>query len=668
MTFCFPSTNSIQFNPLLGLTRDRVIGENWIEVKPPAMGVRIVQVSVGTNAVWCVTSDNHVWFRRGIKGELAGISEDAALGNGWVEMVGNMSNVAVAPNDQVFAVGSENRSIYFRSGVTDSDLTGKTWRQVQCPMQLSRACSMASVHSRNSGSSSGGSPNSRHRSLNHLARQQHSQERARVEEPSGCIIEEQSRSAPTHNLKHKPELWKKPLNSSPGEGEREGSSLGHHRLAEADEGEAIEQMAFSAPIPEIHEARPRQSSSSSSSTSRHHRRSWSPMRSMGSVVGTEAMPDSADGFQCDTSRDSGVFGEEDVVDSQYWAETQDTVWTLCAAGAVYVDVTAALPNWFNESASAVQQAGQHELTEGWRLGIVAALAEQANRVNAMEERERYELAVDTSSWVKTGEARMARLNGQFEECLIELEWVSGRGGGGGGKGDLDSGTLTILNPDAVTTKLQFPLSEITAVMCVSEPGAPRLAIHSPRLGGSAAVIKLQFAGDTDMEDWLSHLTSVCCKINGVAGRPSNGAVWTTTSLGDVFVFDAEYLKQQQWTEKVEEEGRRGGGAGGKYVQEYDLNVTETPYLVSVHNGMGAGSEIEVTGCIYDDADYVRFDLQGQPTVKHRQSQRHVQLHLNPRFNEKEIVLNTMEASEWQTELRETKMVFLPGQEFHLKIW
>lgn len=163
-----------------------------------------------------------------------------------------------------------------------------------------------------------------------------------------------------------------------------------------------------------------------------------------------------------------------------------------------------------------------------------------------------------------------------------------------------------------------------------------------------------------MEDWLSHLTSVSCKINGVSGKPSNNSLWTTTSLGDVFVFDPENLKKVQLAEAQEK--------GSRYVQEYDLNLTETPYLVHLHNGMGAGSEIIVTGCIYDDADYVRFDLQSHPTARQRQSQRHVQLHLNPRFSEKEIVLNTMESSEWQTELRETRMVFTPGHEFKLRIW
>lgn len=91
-----------------GIRSDNLIGDKWIEVYPPGENVKIMQVSVGTNAVWCVTNDNHVWFRRGIKGDICGISEEAAIGNGWVEMVGNISQVSVAANDQVFAIGADD--------------------------------------------------------------------------------------------------------------------------------------------------------------------------------------------------------------------------------------------------------------------------------------------------------------------------------------------------------------------------------------------------------------------------------------------------------------------------------------------------------------------------------------------------------------------------------
>lgn len=66
--------------------------------------LKLAHVSVGTNAVWAVTSDQRVWFRKGVRGESAGISEELARGAGWVEMVGNMTIVSVAANDQVCGI------------------------------------------------------------------------------------------------------------------------------------------------------------------------------------------------------------------------------------------------------------------------------------------------------------------------------------------------------------------------------------------------------------------------------------------------------------------------------------------------------------------------------------------------------------------------------------
>ena len=62
---------------------------------------RLIQVSVGLDAVWAVTQNRSVWFRKGIKGEMSGICEQLATGTGWVEMANKMALVSVAPNDQV---------------------------------------------------------------------------------------------------------------------------------------------------------------------------------------------------------------------------------------------------------------------------------------------------------------------------------------------------------------------------------------------------------------------------------------------------------------------------------------------------------------------------------------------------------------------------------------
>lgn len=49
--------------------------------------------------------------------------------------------------------------------------------------------------------------------------------------------------------------------------------------------------------------------------------------------------------------------------------------------------------------------------------------------------------------------------------------------------------------------------------------------------------------------------------------------------------------------------------------------------------MPPGTVVDVAGCVYDDADDVRFDLQCHPTIKVRhkvEKMRVIALHLNPR--------------------------------------
>lgn len=590
-----------------GVTRDNLTGKAWLEVKPPGTGLKIIQVSVGHSAVWCITNDNHVWFRRGVHGTTAGISEDAAIGSGWVEMIGNISSISVAQNDQVFAVGSEDRSLYFRVGVSAADLTGKKWKLVQCQMQMSRNSSNMSLYSRRS---STGSPN-RHRSLNSLKYQK--------QESSSSIQEdddEQSRSAPVNN-RQKPELWQKPSVDDP------------------TMKESMENVASSCPINnDVFEI---------SGKHLKNPRAWSPVRSVGSVVGIEAHPESdSTVFEAEGScRDSGVFGEDDFAGSQYIE--CDITWIGVAAGAVAVDPSQ-LPNWFNDAVD----DSQAELTKPWRLKVLEDLkVRNAKLENGFEN---YEKAAETSSWVKSGEVRIARVNGAFEDCLIELEWVSSVSG-------MDSGTFTVLNADGVSTKMQFSLSEITSVMSCSEPGHPRLAIHAPRLPVGLSPLKLQFSGDSELEDWLSHLTSVTCQLNDVNGRPSNDSIWTTSHLGEVFVFDPSNLREQQKSENG-------------YTQEIDVSATETPYLAKLPNGLKVGSTLTITGCVYDDADQIRFDLQGHATVRMRHKSeyfRNMPLHLNPRFHERCVCLNSMEMSNWETELRDSRMAFSPGREFELII-
>lgn len=589
-----------------GVTRDCLTGRTWLEVKPPGDGLKIIQVVVGFSSVWCITNDNHVWFRRGVCGSISGINEDAAIGSGWVEMIGSMSSISVAANDQVFAIGSEDRSLYFRSGVSSADPTGKKWKLIQCQMQMSRNSSNMSLNSRRS---STGSPN-RHRSFSSI--KYHQQESTiSIQEDD----EEQSRSAPVNH--QKPDLWRKPSED------------------DALKNISKECVASSCPIAnDVYEI---------SGKHLKNPRAWSPVRSVGSVVGIEAHPESDSAvFEADRpNRDSGVFGEDDFIGSQYIE--CDITWINVAAGAVSID-TSQLPNWFNDST----EDSKAELTKPWRLKILESLKfRNSKQENGFED---YEKVAESSSWVKSSEVRIAKVNGLYEDCLIELEWVSSISG-------MDSGTFTVLNSDGISTKMQFSLSEISCIMSCSEPGHPRLAIHAPRLPVGLSPLILQFSGDSELEDWLSHLSSVTCQLNDVSGKPSKNSIWATSQLGEVFVFDPAPLKEQQSSQNG-------------YKQEIDLFATESPYLTKLHNGLPIGSTLLITGCVYDDADQIRFDLQAHAVALMRHKVEHFRnmpLHLNPRFHERCICLNSMEMSCWEKELRDNRMMFSPGKEFELII-
>lgn len=157
---------------------------------------------------------------------------------------------------------------------------------------------------------------------------------------------------------------------------------------------------------------------------------------------------------------------------------------------------------------------------------------------------------------------------------------------------------------------------------------------------------------------MSHLTSVCCQINEVHGRPSSNSIWTTSNLGDVFVYDPSYLKAIQHQSET-----------NLCQQEIDVSATETPYFNTLYNGMPIGSILEVTGCVYDDADQIRFDLQCHPVVfvKHKvEKHRRVMCHINPRLVQ--VFYNDM--VKWNGLLRNRSMIEANVQSFipNFNVW
>ncbi|KAL4710746.1 hypothetical protein ACJJTC_004391 [Scirpophaga incertulas] len=567
-----------------GITKDCPTGDGWLEVKSPTE-TKLSVITVGYNAVWAVSSDARVWFRKGIDGNLVGCSEIAAMGSGWLEITGNMVHISVGKNDQVFAIGESDKCIYWRSGITASELTGKRWRMVQANMQLSRTSSSASVVSSAS--------NAKHHSLTTLSE-------ATPELKSNINIHnswEESHSAPIeHTLPLKPPK----LKQSKGKVEDEKIDL---------TGKSYE-------------------------TTLKNPRAWSPVRSVGSVVGMEAQPDS-DSSVFDV--DSGMYFDEEV--SQTAWGMCETTWTFVDAGACFVD-NMQIPHWFTD----IQNAHNYDLIAKWRIQILDSL-KTCNKFHGIN-LSKYGIAIDEKGWTRSCEARLVNNNNTCEDSILSLYWHS-----------LENiGTLSVFQPDG-TIKFILNLGEVTSIFPCSEPGCPRLSLLVPRQ--HAHGIKVQFASEMEQEEWLCLLVEITSQINGLSGKPSPKSLWAVTNSGDVI----------NWDPKAIPFNSDNKGVYSKEFQVFGKDIL-SGLITNLNNNFPPGSSLKISGCLGDDIERFHINLQG-PEIK---KQRHkievevtdIALHFNVRFDEATVVCNTKTSGSWGIEERHD-LLLQQGHEFSIKI-
>lgn len=566
-----------------GINKDCPSGEAWLEVKSPP-DTKLTAVSVGYNTVWAVSSDTRVWFRKGIEGNQAGNSETAAMGSGWLEINGNMIHISVGINDQVFAIGESNKSIYWRSGITSSELTGKRWRTIQANMQLSRTSSSTSIISSSS--------NPKHHSLS-LLNENTPELKTTINLRNSW---EESHSAPIENtLPLKPSKEIRPKKNS-----------------------NIENIDLSG---------------KSYETTLKNPRAWSPVRSVGSVVGMEAQPDS-DSSVFDV--DSGMYFDEEV--SQTAWGTCDATWTFIEAGACSIDVVQT-PHWFTDSKNAYNS----DITAKWRFQILDSLK---SRKKLETDHDNYGLAIEMKGWTRSCEARLVCENNTSEESILSLYWHASE----------NIGTLSVFQPDG-TIKFILNLGEITSIITSSEPGCPRISLAIPHQ--NQKIIKIQFSSEMEQEEWLSVLVDITSQINCLSGKPSNYSAWAVTNSGDVL----------NWDPKPAEHNVDRNGSYTKEFQVFGKDIVNG-FTTTLHNNFPPGSVLKMTGCLYDEINRFHINLQC-PEV---QKQRHnietevteIPLHFNVRFDESVVVCNTKKAGCWGVEERHV-LPLKPGQEFSIKI-
>lgn len=102
------------------------------------------------------------------------------------------------------------------------------------------------------------------------------------------------------------------------------------------------------------------------------------------------------------------------------------------SGACTIDLTQ-MPNWFGDSDLHQPNA---DFDQPWRIKILDDLKKRLPLKHTFSD---FELAVNTTSWLHTAEARVHFNSSGYHECILQLEWIE------------NNGTLTILNPDGATT-------------------------------------------------------------------------------------------------------------------------------------------------------------------------------------------------------------------------
>ncbi|XP_048575709.1 tectonin beta-propeller repeat-containing protein 1-like isoform X2 [Nematostella vectensis] len=154
-----------------GITYDNLTGSDWAQVSPPSISTnpeanQLLQVSAGVNSIWGLTKDGQVWFRKGVNTGSAGSSTKDTTGSSWIQMVGRFLLIAVAPNDQVFALSTCGDHLYFRTDVKPDELSGRQWRIIKTSRSHdidSSTSTVSSLDSQDSDEGYGGSP--RHSTL-----------------------------------------------------------------------------------------------------------------------------------------------------------------------------------------------------------------------------------------------------------------------------------------------------------------------------------------------------------------------------------------------------------------------------------------------------------------------------------------------------------------------
>ncbi|XP_014665242.1 PREDICTED: tectonin beta-propeller repeat-containing protein 1-like [Priapulus caudatus] len=547
-----------------GITRENLTGNDWYEVDSP--GDPIILVTVGSNAVWALGRDGMVWFRKDVCGVKAGSDRTACIGTGWVQMMTHMAHLSIGPNDQVFGIGRHDRKLYYRTGVTAADLSGKVWRPLEAKPRpvLTNAYSTSSMSSLSARSLSDdeslpnvygesldpgifveemfGSPQI---STNALRREtleappggdscnerdsklsvNVEQGLTEITENTVTVTTEKSRSKGSFSSDVSDNIinfcetvvssaeaacatsLQQQCSLSVGSAAADVSSMPHDSAADTSRGGATrESDDFDPAACSLSSQRSRETSLSEHDSSR-----CSSMTSMDQICGAERVQ---------------------VADWLTGGQVEDVRWSWVSASACVLEPSAPPDDWFT---SGKKKEVKSVKWEAWYRDITRKLRERNNRQK--QPFLQYEHAIFKKSWVKKGDMHVWHERNGWMDCKVEFEQL------GATQGTSD-GTLTCSYSKHRELKHIVMLShchriaigEITCILRIKDPTKYSVfAVYTPKRTGKGMPLKLATASDKELEEWMKALTMGCRDVRCIKASPSYNAAWSTTDRGDIFV-------------------------------------------------------------------------------------------------------------------------------------
>ncbi|XP_059555241.1 tectonin beta-propeller repeat-containing protein 1 isoform X2 [Myotis daubentonii] len=448
-------------------------------------GWEITEEPVGHLSVWAVSLQGKVWFRRGV-------NSHNPRGTSWIEMVGEMTMVDVGLNDQVWGIGYEDRAVYFRQGITPSELSGKMWKAIVA----SRVCDRSHSGSSSSLLSAGCFFGDEVRVSGDSCAPSDTDASSEAERPGPeQPVPAESPESPSNS---KGSLASGPGTTKTTEHALEGASPADHTPGpEPCPGQASTPAEL--PWTSIDLKEPKKAPSHSAETT--------------GLSSLEMLP----------------LGLEEP----YCADDHP-LWVWVSGGGCAVEAHTVLkwftaPSGLSSSMQTLSLSITPAQTAAWRKQIFQQLTERTKR--ELENFRHYEQAVEQSVWVKTGALQWwcDWKPHKWVDVRVALEQFTGHDGA------RDSILFIYYVVHEEKKYLHVFLNEVTTLVPVLNEDKHSFALYTPERTRQRWPVRLATATEQDMNDWLALLNLSCCESRRVLGRPSLQAIWSITCKGDIFV-------------------------------------------------------------------------------------------------------------------------------------